>query len=298
MTEPPHPHPYRDPLPPDFGERASRSDQSVLTDLFRDPLDPGYAEAARRRADRAPAGGPPSGGRLVARAVSMVTLLALGLLVAVAYRQVVAEEPSRTQVRADLEDQIHERQAETEQLRETADALRDEVATLRDRQLGDPQEVRRLRELEAVTGLGRVRGDGVRVRVDDGPPGVDPKTGEPATNPKARILDRDLQLIANALWAVGAEAVAINGHRLTATSTVRSASGAILVDRQPVTGPYEVAAVGPDDLRDRFTASRTGNLLQLLVEEFGITYEVQAAPDLTLPAATEPQLRHATITED
>lgn len=281
MTGPPD-HPYR--LSADF-----------LGELFRDPLDAGYADAAQRRAERGAAGEVPSWWRRGNRAVMLVTLVVVGLLLAVAYRQVVAEEPTRAQVRADLEEQIHDRQTEAEQLEQRADELRDEVAELRDRQLADPAEVQRLRELEAVTGLGRVRGDGVVVRVDDGPPGIDPKTGEPAVDLLARILDRDLQLIANTLWAAGAEAIAINGRRLTATSTIRSASGAILVDRQPLAGPYEVVAVGPDDLRDRFAGSGTGQLLQQLVDDYGITYQLRAEDDLTLPAAAAPPLYHATV---
>jgi uncharacterized protein YlxW (UPF0749 family) len=286
VTAPPDPqpdNPYR--LSPDF-----------LSDLFRDPLDPGYGDAAQRRAQRSEAGEtPPRRWRYGTRAVALVTLAAVGLLLAVAYRQVVAEEPTRAQVRADLETQIHERQDDAEVLEQRADELRDEVAELRDQQLGNPAEVQRLRELEATTGLGRVRGDGVLVRVDDGPPGVDPKTGEPVVDPLARILDRDLQQIANALWAAGAEAVAINDRRLTATSTIRSASGAILVDRQPLAGPYEVTAVGPDELRDRFAGSPTGQLLRQLVDDYGITYEVRDADDLTLPAAAAPPLYHATV---
>mgnify|MGYP006206322601 CR=1 FL=1 len=57
-----------------------------------------------------------------------------------------------------------------------------------------------------------------------------------------------LQDIANALWSAGAEAVAINGQRLTATSTIRAAGGAILVGFRPVTGPYEVSAIGPAEM--------------------------------------------------
>jgi uncharacterized protein YlxW (UPF0749 family) len=275
MTEP------RDPFRP--------LSNDFLSDLFRDPLDPGYADAAQRRAaEDAPRW------RRGMRGATLVTLAVVGMLLAVAYQQVIAEEPTRAQVRADLEAQIHEREDETQALQDRADELRDEVAELRDQQLSDPAAVQLLRELEAVTGLGRVRGDGVVVRVNDGPPGVDPQTGEPAIDPLAQILDRDLQRIANALWAAGAEAIAINGRRLTATSTIRGASGAILIDRQPVAGPYEVVAVGPDDLRDRFAASETGQLMQALVNDYGITYELRTVRDLTLPAANEPQLYHAT----
>ena len=107
------------------------------------------------------------------------------------------------------------------------------------------------------------------------------------------MLDRDLPYLANALWAGGAEAVAINGQRLTATTTIRSAGRAILVDFRPVMGPYEVAAIGPDDLDRRFDDSAAAGLFRRLESRYGMPYEVRRAEDLTLPGAAEPRLRFA-----
>jgi uncharacterized protein YlxW (UPF0749 family) len=276
--------------PPVFGGHGRRDDEYGLTDLFRNPLDSGYADAARRRAER---GAAPAPRRFAGRGGFLASLVAVGLLFAVAYQQVVAAEPTRAQVRADLEEQIHAREDVTDQLQADAEALRENVARLRDELLGDA-EVRQLRDLEAVTGLAQVRGAGAVVEVDDGPPIVDPATGAEVIEAEARILDLDLQQIANGLWAAGAEAIEINGRRLTATSTIRGASGAILVDRRPVAGPYKVAAVGPDDLADRYRDSPTDDLMWQLVEDYGIAYEVRAGDDLTVAAAAGPQLRYAT----
>lgn len=287
MTDPRAPDEWPRPV---FGEHGSRDDEYGLTDLFRNPLDPGYADAAHRRAAR---GGGPRPWRYAHRGGYLASLVAVGLLLAVAYQQVVAEEPTRTQVRADLEAQIHDREDVTDQLQAEAEELRENVAQLRDELLSD-SEVAQLRELEAVTGLAEVTGAGAVVRVDDGPPTVDPGTGAEVIEAEARILDLDLQQIANGLWAAGAEAIAINDRRLTATSTIRSASGAILVDRRPVTGPYVIVAIGPDDLPDRYRDSTTDDLMGQLVEDYGIAYEVRAEDDLTVPAAAGSQLHHAT----
>ena len=54
----------------------------------------------------------------------------------------------------------------------------------------------------------------------------------------------------NGLWSVGAEAIAVNGQRLTAQSAIRSAAGAILVNYRPLKPPYRVEAIGPPDLAD------------------------------------------------
>jgi uncharacterized protein YlxW (UPF0749 family) len=259
-----------------------------LIQLFRSPLDPGYADAAKRRRRDGPPG---RGSRTLTRVVSVVTLLALGFLLAVAYRQTVAEEPSRSKARAGLVTQINARQDETDELTRRTDQLRAEVARQRDAALSDTAAAQ-LRDLEAVTGLGRVRGDGLVVTVADGPSEPDAVTGAGGPN-LGRVLDRDLQDIANALWSAGAEAVSINGQRLTATSPIRAAGGAILVGFRPVTGPYEVSAVGPAEMQRRFQDSAAARLLRSVSAEYGMSFVVRSADDLTLPAAGEPQLDYA-----
>jgi uncharacterized protein YlxW (UPF0749 family) len=261
-----------------------------LTALFRDPLDPAYADAAARRRERGPA---PGGWRSVpTKAVTALTLAAIGFLFIVAYQHAVADAPGRSKARAGLVEQIDDRKASTERLRTQADALREEVARLRDAAL-EKGEAQHLREMEAATGLAKVRGDGAVVRVGDAASEVNGVTGNGDANNLGRVLDRDLQDIANALWAAGAEAIAINGQRLTGTSTIRTAGGAILVDFQPVTSPYEVTAVGPADLDRRFDASSTARFFKALASQYGMTFQVRRAQNVTLPAAIAPQLRYA-----
>ncbi|MDG4766119.1 DUF881 domain-containing protein [Solwaraspora sp. WMMD406] len=259
-----------------------------LIELFRSPLDPGYADAAARRAVR----GPRRGWRaLVPRVAMALSMAAVGFLFVLAYQKTVAEEPSRSQARSGLVAQVTQRQSETDELQRRADELRDAVARERDAALSGSQAAG-LRDLEAAAGLARVRGDGVIVRLTDAPESVDPVTGVGA-NDLGRVLDRDLQDVANALWSAGAEAVSINGQRLTATSTIRAAGNAILVDFRPVTGPYEVSAIGPGRLDEDFADSQAAALLRLVSDEHGLSFEVRSADDLMLPAAGEPRLRYA-----
>ncbi|MFY1700083.1 MULTISPECIES: DUF881 domain-containing protein [unclassified Solwaraspora] len=261
----------------------------LLTELFQTPLDPGYADAAARRA----AVGPRRGWRRrAARGLTAVSMAAVGFLLVLAYQKTVEEEPSRSQARAGLVAQVTQRQAETDELQARADTLRDEVARQRDAALEGSQAAD-LRDLEAAAGLARVRGDGVVVRLADGPETVDPVTGQGQVNELGRVLDRDLQDVANALWGAGAEAVSVNGQRLTSTSTIRAAGSAILVDFRPLTGPYEVSAIGPGQLADDFRSSQVAALLRMISAEHGLSIEVRSAEDLVLPAAGEPQLRYA-----
>ncbi|WP_435588831.1 DUF881 domain-containing protein [Micromonospora chalcea] len=257
-----------------------------LTELFRNPLDPGYGDAAARRA----AGGMSRVRQVLGRPVSLLVLAVIGFLFAVAYRETMAEEPSRATARAGLIAEIKGREAATDRLTERAEQLREEVGRQRDAALSGSQ-ASRLRTLEAGTGLARVRGDGVVVRLADATADQDGVTSGKAD--PSRVLYSDLQKVANALWAAGAEAVAVNGQRLTATSTIRSAGEAILVDYRPVTGPYEVQAIGPRSMRDRFNESRAAALMREVARTTGLSFGVKRVDDLTLPAAPQPRLRYA-----
>ena len=269
------------------GERRSTFTPDFLTELFRNPLDPGYADAAARKA-RGEGPGPRE--RKTFSVISVVTLLALGLLLTMAYRQTVADEPARTQAHDTLVRQVQDRRSSTGELQERADSLRIEVAALRERQLGGAA-VARLRNLEAATGLAAVHGDGAKVTLRDGPTTINPLTGDKRT--EAQVKDTDLQLAANALWAERAEAIAINGQRLTATSTIRQAGEAILVDFRPVTSPYEIVALGPDELATDFRDSYAGRFFQELVNRYGMSFDAAGVDDVTLDAATELKLRVA-----
>jgi uncharacterized protein YlxW (UPF0749 family) len=289
------------PARPEGGERWRGFVPDLLTEMFENPLDPGYADAARRRAERAERAEkaepsarrePPVRPFPVPRALTLLVVAGIGFLLIVAYQHVLDDEPARSRARDGLVDQINDRRAGTDALLRRADQLRDQVARQRDAVLDD-RAAARLRDLEATTGLGRVTGDGVVVRIADAPRPVDAVTGQGSGNDLGRVLDRDLQQIANALWRAGAEAIAVNGQRLISTSTIRAAGDAILVDFRPLTGPYEVTAIGPGDLQRQFANSPTARAFRQLVDAFGMSFEVRKRDHLSLPAASDPQLRYA-----
>jgi len=263
----------------------------LLTQLFQHPLDPGYAEAARRRA-RSGASEP----GVARRALSLVVVTLIGFLGAVAYRQTLAEAPAAAQAREELIEDIQRAEQRVDALAEEAERLRGEVNDLRDRVLaaeGESDEVERLRILEAATGLVRVEGPGLIVTLTDAETPRDPVTGEPLEENLGRVLDRDLQEIVNALWAAGAEAIAVNGQRLSAVSTIRTAGEAILVDFRPVSNPYEVQAIGGPQLETRFLTSGTAERFRAYHDQFGMGFQARTVDELSLPAASDPVLRHA-----
>jgi uncharacterized protein YlxW (UPF0749 family) len=271
--------------PPGTERRTYTPD--FLTELFRNPLDPGYADAAARKARGE---GPVGARKRALRVVTAVTLAALGFLLVIAYQQTVADEPEATKARDTLIQQVQNRRQDTDALQTRADQLNSEVAQLREAELGGAA-VARLRDLEAQTGLAPVRGPGAKITIGDGPTPINPVTGNRSTD--ARVRDTDLQLATNALWSAGAEAIAVNGQRLTATSTIRQAGEAILVDFQPVTTPYTITAIGPDNLAGTFRDGYAGKFFHELVSRYGMSFDAESASSLTLDAATELKLRVA-----
>ena len=156
-----------------------------------------------------------------------------------------------------------------------------------------------VRRLEAAAAQVAVHGPGIEVVAGDATSReqVDPATGERVSVPaedNGRLRDRDLQSLVNALWAAGAEAVAIDGERLAPTTTIRAAGEAILVDLRPVQSPYTIAAVGdPETLLPRFADSEAARRYQSYTGLYSIQFTVRKVDDLRLRAGTGPELRYA-----
>jgi uncharacterized protein YlxW (UPF0749 family) len=264
----------------------------LLRNLVEDSLDEGYARAAARRA----AGEPPSRSAVL---VLTVGLLLVGLLLATAFAQTRQRASSAAAARDALVAEVEQRSAANDRAQTRLDRQRAAVQRAQREVLalsGAGTELAdQLSRLEASTGAAPVSGPGMVVRLDDATgdgagSDVDPRTD--VTN-DGRVTDRDLQTVVNEIWAAGAEAVAVNGQRLTALSAIRAAGDAVLVDFRPLTPPYQIEAVGdPHKLRETFVGGFGGSYLQVL-QGYGITYAVEDRDRLKLAASAGVRLRYA-----
>ena len=120
-----------------------------------------------------------------------------------------------------------------------------------------------------------MRGPGVVVRV------ADPKTQPKGSNPVV-VSYQDIVAVVNELWAAGAEAIAVNGQRLTATTGLSQVSGTVVVNLQRLTGPFDVVAIG-----DRATLEGALNIRGGLLDglrALGLTITITRRDNLTVPA--------------
>src|SRR4029450_962631 len=100
-----------------------------------------------------------------------------------------------------------------------------------------------------------------------------------------RVLDIDLQVLVNGLWEGGAEAISINGHRLSTVPAIRSAGDPITVDYRSLTRPYRVEAIGDvRTLQARFVESSAGAWWNDLAPNRRMRYEMNNGKKLELPA--------------
>jgi uncharacterized protein YlxW (UPF0749 family) len=256
---------------------------SLLVDIASQALDPSYAAAAARRDPDVP--------RRPTRAAALLTaagVLAATLVVVVAGVQAHQDAPAESRSRDVLVDRVHDRTATVATLQARLTALRERTGDLRDRLLATSRAgdalADRLAVAELLAGTIAVRGPGLRVVVDDAPDAS-------ADN---RVLDRDVQTIVNGLWAAGAEAIAVNGERITAQTAVRQAGGTILVNFNPVAPPYVIEAVGdPVEVETAFGSGAAAARLRNLAQLYGLRVSYTRSEEMTLPAATGIALRNA-----
>ncbi len=98
---------------------------------------------------------------------------------------------------------------------------------------------------------------------------------------QGRVTSGDLQIIVNGLWGAGAEAISINGHRLSSTAAIRFAGQAIIVDFRPLTRPYVITALGDSQgMQQLFEPSFAGLYLSQLTDQYKIR-SVMAGERLT-----------------
>lgn len=252
---------------------ADRARTPLLALITQEALDRDYLVAASRR-------GPEEHARPALRVGVVGVVAAFALLVTVAAVQTNANADVDQESRSALISRIETRRASLAE-------LQDDAATLREDNLGAEEALRRLgaryadvqaehATIGAVTGFEAVRGDGVRLTVDNAPYAGDNET----------VRSIDLATIANALWSAGAEAIAINGQRLSGAGAISTSGDAIEVNLIGVAPPYTILAIGDQgSLSSRFVDTPSGLQFVAVANQFGFSWKMDKEDDLRLPAA-------------
>lgn len=279
MTDGPDARPGREP------QDQPRQYVGLLTQIMTNTLDEDYETVARKKATAEP----PSTSRNQ-RAALIAVLAVFGVLIGISVLKTDQDRPQVNAEREELVAQIHKREAQLSELRDTSSDLDNDVKELQgsvESQITrDTSITGQLGALGVSAGTLAAEGPGVVVTVDNAPAGEGGSGGE--------ILDSDLQVLVNALWIAGAEAIAIDGHRLTTLTSIRFAGQAITVDYRSLTPPYVITAIGdPDTLPARLLETDGGQTWMGLKANFGIRFDTDMKDNITVPADPHEHLLYA-----
>ena len=278
------------------GEVRRNPVPSLLRSLLSEHLDPGYADEARLKAEGHRR--PPS--RIATVGWLVAGTLAIGLVFGVSGAHQASLAPDTAAIQSQIADDVRGQQESNRTLATARDDLAERESRERSAKLADGEVgARLLAELhgaEVAAGARAQEGEGLRVTIAE--PARRPDLSDRArltdNNGGQAILDRDLQSVVNALWASGAEAIAVGGVRIGPSVTIRQAGGAILVDNQPVPNPYVVEAIGdPSSMQSAYIVSPAFLRLQTIEQLYGASVSISTADDLRLPAAPARELRYA-----
>lgn len=277
------------PQPPP--ERGFASAQ-LLLDLVNNPLDPGYAAAA---ANRAPGASRPWYEQPVAAAGALL----VGLLLVIAYIHTNRGAPETQRVHDRLVERVRNAQDTADGLAGALERATNELDQQQAAALPSTGPlVRNLTQAELNAGVVAVTGPGLVVMLaEPAAPSASAPAARPGSVPIAStniLTDRDVRAVVNELWRSGAEAIAVNGVRLTPTSAIRFAGEAVLVDFQPLTSPYKIEAIGNSDkLATDFAQSEAASKYQTLAGASGIGFSFRNESHLELRASSAITPRYA-----
>jgi uncharacterized protein YlxW (UPF0749 family) len=185
--------------------------------------------------------------------------------------------------RAQLAAIVAERQQRTSELEARLAQLRAQVAAIAlNGGSVTLQELQSAKDrISAASGTTDVTGPGLVVRLTDAP-SSDQSSSNTVDN---QIQDVDIQAVVNALWAAGAEAIAVNGQRLVSTTAIRNAGGAVLVNFRVLTSPYVVSVIGDvEAMRTSFDASDIARHFRSWEQIYGLGFSVEQPGTIQIPA--------------
>jgi uncharacterized protein YlxW (UPF0749 family) len=214
-----------------------------------------------------------------------VALLALGFLVAA---QLGSEGPRvryTTQARTPLLETATELQTQQDELKSRILELRKGIQSVEGQGAGSADLVRQLnaqlQDARIAAGLIPLTGTGIVLQLDDSQAPVPPD----ASQADYLVGSHDIRTVVEELWIAGAEAIAINGERVTTTTAVIDIGPTLLVNSAYLAPPYQVTAIGSTDLYQQLSRSPGFvDFVRARAEGYGIRLSFAEPESVEMPA--------------
>jgi uncharacterized protein YlxW (UPF0749 family) len=224
-------------------------------------------------------------------AISVAAGLAvIGFIGAAQWNSSLARQEFVTSAQRILVSQAEQAQRQQESLRAQIEEAEGRLREFQERTEGSRTALERLNTEVAAArfaaGLTGVRGPGVVIEIADSL-GPFPAGGRDSNY---LVLTDDLRDIVTALWASGAEAIAISGggagapqERLVSTTSIYGVGSSILVNSAFLSPPFRIEAIGPEGLAERFVAHRSYlTRVQPRIETYGLQFAAEARDEIQL----------------
>ena len=194
-------------------------------------------------------------------------LIGIGILIAMQIFHLIIFHTSN-EINFELSAQIVKLESERDALKLKLDAAE---------KLSEIDSADLIAELKIKACLTALEGEGVKIILHDSD-----KKISATENPNTYIIhDDDLLRVINELRAAGAEAISINGQRLTALSEIRCAGPTLSVNNVRSSAPFEVCAIGDKKTLKNALTMRGGVADTLGV--WGIKVEVETSDEIYIP---------------
>lgn len=177
-----------------------------------------------------------------------------------------------------LSETIRKKDREISDLRDRATKLENTMATGSGKLKTLNDELQRVKVLAGVT---EVQGPGVVLTLQDGRP----PSNRSYSAERYLIHDVDLQAVVNEFNASGAEAVAINGQRISPRTAIRCVGPVALVNDVRMTSPFEIAAIG-DPAKLAGGLNLIGGVLDGFRQTDANMARLETRPRIVVPAYT------------
>ena len=214
-----------------------------------------------------------------------IALLALGFLIAA---QLASEGPRvryTSQERTPLVETATEMQSDQDGLKARILETRAQIQSVEGQGEGAADLVRqlnaRLEQARIAAGLIALTGSGIVLQLEDSKEPVPPGGSES----DYLVGSRDIRVVVEQLWGAGAEAIAVNGERITPTSAIIDIGSSLLVNSAYLAPPYQISALGPSDLYDRLGASPGFiDFVRARGDGYGIRVSIAEPESVDIPA--------------
>lgn len=260
----------------------------LIDDLTNRPMDPLFMDA--RLTHRSQSAVVIWATRIIVFLICVVVGFAGSLFV-----QRLHTDPRRT-VRQSLAAELENQTTQVEDLTKQITDLRSQI----DRISGDLTTANSNETLirdEMASGMIPVEGEGITLTLAD-PIAADGSLPRDKQSTQIRVVtDADLQQLVSLLWQSGAEAIAINGYRLGAQTSIRTAGQTILIGVNSIESPYTISAIGNKNTLADAVSSERQPLLYESYAESGIYPQVAKSDSIRLEAAVFGDVTYAKRSE-